>query len=117
MAVRYKLTGHNFTHKGSTYNVVLPDVYGANSSAIESATGMERGGSDSAVVSLSASDAMKNGLVGRVRITHGPVGDKKTAQVYCAVSKMDSVIGSITGKQYLGREITSAAFPRRRKLG
>jgi hypothetical protein len=117
MAARYKLTGHSFTHKGNTYNVILPDVYGGNSSAIESATGIGKGGSDTAVVSLSASDAMKNGLVGRVRITHGPTGDKKSTKIYCAVSKMDSVIGSITGKQYLGREITSAAFPRRRKLG
>ncbi len=117
MAVRYKLTGHHFVHKGNKYNVVLPDVYGGNSSQIEAATGMNKGGATDAVASYSGTDAMKNGLLGRVRITHGPAGDKKSTIIFCAVSQLDSVIGSIVGKQYLGREITSAAFPRRRKLG
>jgi len=118
MAIRYKRTGHKFTHKGNVYNVILPDVYGANGSTIEGATGISKGSSDNAVITLSASEAMKNGLLGRVRISHASgTGDVKSTVIYCAVSSLDSVIGAISDKSYLGRDIKSAGFPRRRNLG
>lgn len=116
--IRYKRIGHHFSHKGNDYNVILPDVYGSNGSTIESATGITKGGSDTAVVSMTASDAMKNGLLGRIQITHKDgTGPSKSSIIYCAVSSLDSAIGSLTDKQYLQRNITSAAFPRRRHLG
>jgi hypothetical protein len=121
MAARPKLMAHNFTHKSQTFNCIVPDVYGGSgalASNIESATGLERGGDDNAIMTVTASDAVKQGILARIRISHVDANDnRKSSTIYVATSKADSAIGAVIGKQYLGRTIKTAGFPRRRNLG
>lgn len=107
---------HRFTAVGKEYGCLLPDYY----QTIGPVCGITRvpDNDPSPPNPTPVPELIRLGLLQRVRATYLEGTTRKSAQIVCSRDKGDTVIGGLRNKTLrTGETITSACFPRRRRLG
>lgn len=105
---------HFFQSNAAKIGLTLPDFY----TDIGPVVGMARLGANDAVDALvSVGEALRQGLVVRMKLSYTLGTEKKVASIVCDIDKSPTAKAGLIGKQYNGGTITSASFPRRRRLG
>lgn len=119
------LEPHKFTQNGKTEYVNLPDVYDNGAEyTIGGALGISKLKESDEIPAgtntVEVGQGIKNGIFVRMRVSYIDSTDnnkRKSASIICPMEKASGAIAGLRAKKYKGSKVTSAAVPRRRRLG
>lgn len=119
------LEPHKFTVRGKDYFVRLPDVYDNGADyTIGSALKISKLADNATIPdnadTIEVGDGIKNGQLIRLRLSYKDVTDNnksKSASIICPIDQASTAKAGLMARKYKGSKVTSAAVPRRRRLG
>lgn len=106
---------HTITVNGVKRALMLPDFY----TNINTLVGVSKD-DDDAAEAAEVGDLLRTGRVARIAIrtkkTTSAIAQYRTYNILCLTANIATALAGLPGKTYNGRNITSAGFPRTRKL-